>query len=332
MSWRDRLDEDERKRVKERDRPDWTAPQLAVKTDDRFSDPDWIYERKFDGERCLVFRGPDDLRLMSRNKKVLNDTYPELEEALATQKARDFIVDGEIVAFDGPVTSFSTLQQRLGISDREEARQSGIDVYFYLFDILYLDGCDVSKLPCRTRKALLRDLLSWDDPLRYTEHRVGDGVGYYNEACRNDWEGVIAKRGSASYKHTRSRDWLKFKCVKGQELVVGGYTDPQGSREVLGALLLGYYDDGTLHYAGKVGTGFKQSDLHRLGKAMKPLQTEDCPFAEDPDERGAHFIKPELVAQIAFTEWTQDGKLRHPRYQGLRDDKDPRDVHREAAS
>ncbi|OBA60910.1 ATP-dependent DNA ligase [Mycobacterium sp. 1100029.7] len=310
--------------------PDWRAPTLATLTDDRFSDPQWIFERKFDGMRCLAFRDGDCVRLLSRNRKPLNGTYPELVEALAAQHSTRFVVDGEVVAFQGRRTNFARLQGRLGITDPEVARASHIRVYYYLFDLLHLDGADTTGLPLRWRKRLLRQAISFDDPLRNTAHRVGDGIAAYQAACRRGDEGVIAKLADSAYQGGRSKMWLKFKCVRDQEFVVGGYTSPKGSRIELGALLLGYYDGGDFVYAGKVGTGFDEPTLRRLHERLSPIEQDAPPFTRGlVRESGAVWVRPELVAQIGFTEWTRDGKLRHPRYQGLRTDKDAADVVRE---
>jgi DNA ligase D-like protein (predicted ligase) len=310
--------------------PDWRAPTLATLTDKRFSDPQWIFERKFDGMRCLAFRDGDRIRLLSRNRQPLNGTYPELVDALAAQRTTRFVLDGEVVAFQGRRTSFARLQGRLGITDPEVAKASRIRVYYYLFDLLHLDGTCTTEAPLRWRKRLLRDAMSFDDPLRNTAHRVGDGLAAYQAACRRGDEGVIAKLADSTYDGGRSRNWLKFKCVRDQEFVVGGYTSPKGSRIALGALLLGYHDGDDLVYAGKVGTGFDEATLHSLHGRLTPIERDAPPFTRGlVRENGARWVRPELVAQIGFTEWTRDGKLRHPRYLGLRTDKDPGDVVRE---
>jgi DNA ligase D-like protein (predicted ligase) len=296
-------------------------PMKAVLTDERFSDPEWIYERKLDGIRCLAFKGDANVSLRSRNDLSLNGRFPEIAEALADDSATNFTIDGEVVAFDGPQTSFARLQQR---------GERPTPVFFYVFDIVRADGEDVTRLPLRERKALLRKALAFDDPIRLTAHRNRDGEAFYEEACRKGWEGLIAKRADSPYTHGRSRDWLKFKCSAEQELVIGGYTAPRGSRTDLGALLLGYYDDGKLRYAGKVGTGFTRATLHELAAALKPLRRDGSPFADEIRERDVTWAEPELVAQIGFSEWTRDGRLRHPRFLGLRDDKAAREVVREA--
>jgi bifunctional non-homologous end joining protein LigD len=311
--------------------PRWLDPELATLTEDRFSDPAWIYERKFDGERCLAFRDGGQLRLMTRNQQQDTGTYPEIAEALRTQDASDFIVDGEVVAFDGDQTSFSRLQRRLGVGDPSPALRAEVPVYIYLFDVLWA-GRDVRSRPLLERKTVLRDLLSFGGPLRYTEHRDTDGEAYYREACQLGWEGLIAKRADSPYRAGRNRDWLKFKCLNGQEFVIGGFTDPRRSRIGFGALLLGYYGaDGKLHYAGKVGTGFDNRTLASLHETLSALERPDPPFepVRGLPRSGVHWVEPRLVAQIGFSEWTVGAELRQPRFQGLRRDKDPADVVRE---
>jgi DNA ligase D-like protein (predicted ligase) len=298
-------------------------PMKAVLTDERFSDPGWIFERKLDGIRCLAYKAGDDVRLRSRNDLSLDGRFPEIAAALAADPVTDVVLDGEIVAFDGAQTSFARLQRR---------GERPAPVFFYVFDILRLAGEDVTGEPLRARKALLRRALTFADPLRMTAHRNRDGEAFFAEACRKGWEGLIAKRADAPYTHGRSRDWLKFKCSAEQELVVGGYTAPRGSRTVLGALLLGYYADGALRYAGKVGTGFTQATLRELAGKLAPLERASSPFADDVRERTATWVAPQLVAQVGFSEWTRDGRLRHPRFLGLREDKAAGEVVREAPS
>ncbi len=309
--------------------PTWVAPMLATLTDDRFSSPDWLYERKLDGERCLVFRDADGVRLLSRNKKALNDTYPELVKPLENACDRPFIADGEIVAFKGNVTSFSRLQQRIGITDPEKARATGVAVTLYLFDLLYLDHWKLDELPLRQRKAILRSELAFAAPLRFTPHRNEDGEAWFEQACRKGWEGLIAKRADSPYHHSRSRDWRKFKCVNQQELVIVGFTDPKGERHGFGALLLGYYENHELRYAGKVGTGFDDETLRSLYAELAKRERDTSPLADAPEDDSIHWVTPDLVAEVGFTEWTRDGRLRHPRFLGLRDDKAPTQVHRE---
>jgi bifunctional non-homologous end joining protein LigD len=310
--------------------PDWRAPTLATLTEKRFSDPGWIFERKFDGMRCLAFRDGDLVRLLSRNRQSLNGTYPELVDAIAAQRKSRIVVDGEVVAFEGRRTSFARLQGRLGITDPKVARASRIPIYYYLFDLLHLDGKSTTDIPLTWRKRLLRNAVEFNDPLRNTPHRVNDGIAAYQAACQRGDEGVIAKLADSKYDGGRSTNWLKFKCVRDQEFVIGGYTAPKGSRIELGALLIGYHEGRDLVYAGKVGTGFDEATLRGLRKRLLAIEQEAPPFTRGlRHEAGARWVRPELVAQIGFTEWTRDGKLRHPRYQGLRTDKDAGDVVRE---
>jgi bifunctional non-homologous end joining protein LigD len=295
----------------------------AVLWDEPFSDPDWIYERKLDGVRCLAHReGGGTVRLYSRTDRSMNADYPGLVDALQSERSGDFVVDGEVVAFGSRgVTSFSRLQRR----SREK-----VAIFYYVFDVLRLDGEDVRELPLRERKAKLRAALEFVGPVRFNPHRNERGEELFRDACRKGLEGIIAKRANSAYRATRSSDWRKLKCHAEQELVIGGYTAPQGSRTDFGALLVGYNEDDRLRYAGKVGTGFDHDTLHSLGARMRDLERDDPPFADvHPVPRGTHWIEPELVAQIAFSEWTRDGRLRHPRYLGLRDDKAAGDVVRE---
>ena len=328
----DGLPDDARKDTVKADFPGWMAPMLATLTHQPFSHDDWIFERKFDGERCLLFKDDGSVRLMSRNRKHMNDTYPELEKVMVRQPMKQFIIDGEIVAFEGDITSFGRLQDRMQIKDPDEARRSDVKVYYYVFDICYADGYDLTGVELRHRKGLLRRVLEFEDPVRFTEHRNRDGEAYYQEVCPKGWEGLIAKDATSSYVHSRSRKWLKFKCVREQEMVIGGFTDPERSRVGFGALLVGYYENGALKYAGKVGTGYDDETLGNLRERLDAIEVDEPAYEKDDElpSSHVHWVKPELVAQIKFTEWTEGGKLRHPVYLGLRDDKGPREVRRES--
>ncbi len=323
----DRLDDDARDRL---EREDLHIPgaMRATLTDDHFADPNWIYERKLDGVRVLAAREGGRVRLRSRNDLDLDDTYPELVDALSGG-GPDLVVDGEVVAFEGNVTSFSRLQQRMQIRDAEKARASGVAVTYYLFDVMHLDGWSTRELALRDRKRLLRAAIDFADPLRFTAHRNEDGPAFLEDACRRGWEGLIAKDASSTYRSSRSRDWLKFKCVHQQELVIGGFTAPKGSRTRFGALLVGYHEDGELRYAGKVGTGYDQQTLDRVGDLLESRTRTTSPFDDRVRESDVTWVTPELVGEFGFTEWTRDGRLRHPRFLGLRDDKDAADVVRE---
>jgi bifunctional non-homologous end joining protein LigD len=293
----------------------------AVLTAERFSDPAWSFERKLDGIRCIAIKADREVRLLSRNDLSMNARFPGVADALARDPARQLVLDGEIVAFSAGQTSFELLQQR---------GERRVSVFLYVFDLLHLAGHDTTALPLHARRRLLRGVVAYQGPLRLTPTRRQDGERLFSEACRKGWEGVIAKRIDAPYTHGRSSDWLKFKCSAEQELVIGGYTAPRGSRNGLGALLLGYYDAGRLRYAGKVGTGFTRETLTDLVARLEPLRREDPPFADVV--RGPHvtWVEPQLVAQVGFSEWTRDGRLRHPRFLGLRDDKPATEVVRES--
>ena len=314
------LSDDERALLRPAPLPERVEPMKAVLTDEPFSDPGWIFERKLDGIRCVAIKDEGRVRLVSRNNLSLDARFPEPAAVLGGRPAARFVVDGEIVAFEGSRTSFARLQQR---GERE------VPVFLYLFDLLHLAGQDTTALPLRARKRLLRRALTFAGPVRLTPHRNRDGEELFREACRRGWEGLIAKRADAPYTPGRSRDWLKFKCSAEQELVIGGYTAPRGSRTELGALLLGHYEDGRLRYAGKVGTGFTQATLRDLAARLEPLRRDDSPFADPVRERDATWVEPRLVAQVGFTEWTRDGRLRHPRFLGLREDKAAEEVVRE---
>jgi DNA ligase D-like protein (predicted ligase) len=275
---------------------------LATLVAQPFSQKGWLFEPKFDGERCLALRCGADIQLLSRNRKRLNDRYPELVAAFGAQRAERFSQVGH---------------------PSEQLRRK-IPVWIYLFDLVHLEGNDTRQLPLHKRKELLREALDFRNPIRFTASRETEGQAYFEDACRKGWEGIIGKNHASVYVSKRSREWLKFKCLKEQEFVIGGYTDPKGRRIGFGALLVGYYKAGKLVYAGKVGTGFDEETLRRLGRQLAQLQTKTSPFAaSDPPSRGAHWVKPKLVGQIAFTEWTLEGRLRHPRYLGLRFDKRP---------
>lgn len=330
----DSLTTDERRRLRRSSQPDGLEPMKATLSKEPFDDDGWIFERKLDGIRCLAYRNGKRVRLMSRTAHELGRSYPELVEAIGAQPSADFIVDGEIVAFEGRVTSFAKLQRRMQLSDPEAARRTGVEVFLYVFDLLHLAGHDTRELPLRSRKALLRRTLSFDGPVRYVTHRNAAGKELFRDACARGLEGIIGKRVDSAYRGARSRDWLKFKCIAEQELVIGGFTAPKGSRTDFGALLVGYYDDGRLLYAGKVGTGFDQRTLRDLGSCLRSLESSEPPFADEvrPRPAGVRWVRPQLVAQIAFGEWTRDGRLRQPRYLGLRQDKRPREVVRERPS
>jgi bifunctional non-homologous end joining protein LigD len=307
-----------------RPQPSWVDPMLATLTEERFSDKNWIFEKKYDGVRALAFRKGNTIRLLSRNKLPFDKAYPDIVKSLLKQPSSNFIIDGEIAAMEKGLSSFSKLQQRT---------QRRMSIYYFVFDLLYWDGYDVRQVPLIERKKMLRKALNYDSRIRFTNHRVGEGEAYFEEACRKNWEGIIAKRADGLYVSGRSRDWLKFKCTLQQEFVIVGYTDPQGAREGFGALLVGFYSNTELIYAGKVGTGFTTQTLQMLNKTLSLIETP-TPLVKGIGlpKKNVHWVKPKLVAQIAFMEWTPDNKLRHPSFLGLREDKHPREVIREKAS
>jgi len=279
--------------------PDWMEPMAATVTQERFTGPEWLFERKFDGIRLLAFRRGGEVRLYSRNR-LLQD-IPPVAAAIARLPGGDLVLDGEV-----------------------DWNQAG----YHLFDIMWMAERDLRRMPLVERRALLAGL-----PVTAPLSRVAEVVHSAPwEVARDErWEGVIAKRRDSPYEHRRSPHWLKMKIEASQELVVGGFTDPQGKRVGLGALLVGYHDGDDLVFAGKIGTGFDTRLLLDLRARLDAIEIERSPFTRAvglPRVR-AHWVRPEVVVQVAFTEWTVHGKLRHPRLIGLRDDKRARDVVRE---
>lgn len=289
------------------------------------ADAAWCFERKFDGLRVLAVRNGDEVKLWSRNHLSFNERFGQIVGALRSLPVESFALDGEIVAFDGGRTSFELLQ-RPGSPARPVLE---------VFDVVHLLGRDTTALAFTDRHRLVASLLSAHpaEPsgvLRPVEALTGDPDVLLRQACASGWEGLIAKRAESGYQSGRSRDWRKLKCDARQELVIGGWTEPQGSRLHLGAILVGVYDgDGALHYAGKVGSGFDRATLGDLHASLCLRGRPTSPFADPPRLRSVHWVEPDLVANIAFTEWTVAGKLRHPRFQGLRPDKNAREVVRE---
>jgi bifunctional non-homologous end joining protein LigD len=299
---------------------DVTAMSAAA-TDRRAFGDDWVFERKLDGYRCLAWVDDRGVRLRSRNGLSFDDAYPEVATALAERARGSLLVDGEVVAMVDGQTSFERLQQK--ISDPT------IPVRYVVFDLLWFDGHDIRPLPLDQRQAALADVLEPGGPIVLSEALPGDGQELLDAACRLGWEGLIAKRRASSYQPRRSKDWLKLKCVHQQEVVVGGYTEPKGSRTGLGALVVGVYDGDDLVHAGKVGTGFDAATLHALYQELRRIEQPSSPFAGRVREPGVHWVEPSMVVQVGFGEWTTSGHLRHPRYLGRRPDKDARDVVRE---
>lgn len=302
-------------------KPSFISPQLATLWKKKpFSDKDWIFEVKLDGIRCIAVRDDGNISLFSRNHKSLNKDFPEIVSALKKTSCKSFVIDGELVAFERNVTSFSKLQQR---------KQKKIKAFYYLFDALVLGDKDLRKCPLIERKRLLKKHISFGGVIRFTSHIARKGKEFYKKAAAKGLEGIIAKKAKAPYQSKRTTTWLKFKCMRRQEFVIGGYTKPEGSRVGFGALLIGYYTKKGLHYAGKVGTGYNTSLLQSLGKTLERLQRKQSPFITKPKEKGVYFVRPTLVCEVSFTEWTGDKKLRHPSFLGLRKDKSAKEVKRE---
>jgi bifunctional non-homologous end joining protein LigD len=294
------------------------APTLCLLTKEIFDHPDWIFEPKYDGIRCLLFFDGKRVRLMSRNRKELNHSYPEIVKAAAGLARKPFVADGEIVVGEG--SSFEKLQQRMGVRAPTAELLHQFPCRLYLFDLLEWDGEDLRSLPLLERKKMLSKL-KLTARVRKTPVHKRQGTKYFQEMCRKGFEGVVGKDARSSYSGRRDGSWRKFKCQNRQEFLITGYTEPKGSRTGFGALLVGYYHAGKLLQAGRVGTGFSQDLLERLHRRLSKLKQ---------DKQGVvTWVKPTLVCEVEFTEWTRDGKLRHPSFVGLRRDKRPRDVVRE---
>jgi len=306
--------------------PDFIAPQLATLVDKPPEGRDWLHEIKWDGYRILAFKNGSEVILKSRNNKDWTDSFQSIADAIGQLPFEQIILDGEVVVLDKEGRSnFQLLQNAL-----KQENNSPIQVFF--FDLLYVEGRDVRKLPLIERKSLLQKILSLDIAgLHYSDHIEEEGDALYRYSCDKGLEGIISKQKDAPYHSGRGQDWLKIKCVKEQEFVIGGYTDPQKTRSGFGSLFLGVYNDkGTLDYAGNVGTGFNAMTLKNLHKQLLKQAIKKNPFnSNPPGYTKAHWVRPVLVCQIAFTEWTEEGHLRHPGFKGLRLDKNALDVVRE---
>jgi bifunctional non-homologous end joining protein LigD len=306
---------------------------LATLVDKPFDDPEWVYEVKWDGYRAVAFLNDSAARLVSRNQNDLTEAYPELHGMAAQFKASSAIVDGEIVALDEEGRpSFSMMQQRTGVGEgarRIRRTRDDIPILYYAFDLLYLDGYDITNATLETRKQLLAAIINPSELVRYSDH-YDHGTALFKVASERALEGIVAKRRASHYVQKRSREWLKVKIVRQQEAVIGGYTDPRGARENFGSIVLGLYDDkGQLIHVGQAGSGFTQQSHAALWKKLEALKTNRNPFANKVEStRPVHYVKPELVGEIKFTEWTHEGqtggvKMRAPVFQGLRFDKKP---------
>jgi bifunctional non-homologous end joining protein LigD len=313
--------------------PRQIQPMLATLVDEPFDDDEWLFEIKWDGFRALAFVEGRRVRLVSRNQNDLTGEFPGLKEIGTHVNARQAILDGEIVALDAEGRpSFSLMQQR-GMTDiARAAGRGGVPIVFYCFDLLYLDGYSLLRVDLEKRKELLAQILDTSERVRYSDHFPGRGTDVFRAASQRGLEGIVAKRRAGCYIQKRSREWLKIKITKRQECVIGGYTDPRGSRENFGSIVLGLYDDKhRLIPVGQAGSGFNHITHDDMWKRLTKLETTQSPFAHKPDSsRKVHYVKPELVAEIKFTEWTHetDGgglKMRAPVFQGLRFDKPARE-------
>jgi len=318
-----------RRDVSPRDQP-FTLATLARAP---FSKEGWLFEIKYDGVRAFAFRRDDAVELHGRSGNVITGRYPELAAALRALPVRHFLIDGEIVALDeGGKPSFQRLQSRMALTNPHDIERAAaqVPVVGIFFDCLMLDGYDLRRLPLHERKRCLEQLLPSLGPVRYGDHVETEGEAFFAAASEARLEGIVAKKASSAYVGGRSRDWLKIKCQLRQEFVIGGYTDPQGSRPYFGALHVGVYDGGRLTYVSKVGSGFDEATLKQIWDALQPLARPSSPFEVGaPEGRGHHWVEPRLVCEVRFTEWTDEGGLRHPTFLGLRSDKRPEACQRE---
>jgi bifunctional non-homologous end joining protein LigD len=307
--------------------------QLAQLVDEAPIGDEWLHEQKFDGYRILAELDGRKLRLLSRRFNDWTTQFPTVVDAVAALPAKSVLLDGEVaVVMPDGRTSFQALQNSFGRRDASIA--------YFVFDLLALDGVDISKLPLEERKQRLAKLLARTpakhaEVLRYSDHVIGNGTAFFKLACKQGLEGIVSKRRDAPYAPGRGKGWVKTKCLLRQEFVIGGYTDPEGARTHVGALLIGYFENGKLVYGGKVGTGFSMKHLVELKQLLSPIEITKSPFAPEPPRAwtgpNRHWVTPILVCEVVFSEWTNDGRLRHPSYQGLRADKPAAEITREQA-
>jgi len=308
-------------------------PMLATSVEKPFDNLEWLFEIKWDGYRAVSFLRDGKVRLVSRNQNDLTGEFPELNELANSIKAENAVLDGEIVVLDEQGrASFSLMQQRTGI--RKDGRRTGarreLRVVYYIFDLIYLDGYDLRRVALEQRKQVLAEIVTASDLVRYSDH-FPQGMALFEVAQKKGLEGILAKKRASHYEERRSREWLKIKVTQTVDCVVGGYTDPEGSRQYFGSIVLGLYDKkGRLIHVGQAGTGFNQAMLKEIWQVLKELETNRNPFYGDVDAANVHWVKPERVAEIKFTEWTHETveggmKLRAPVFLGLREDKDPKE-------
>jgi bifunctional non-homologous end joining protein LigD len=304
--------------------------QLALLVDEAPDGDEWLHEQKFDGYRIIAELDGRKLRLLSRRFNDWTAQFPTVVDAVAALPVKSIVLDGEVaVVMPDGRTSFQALQNAFGRRDA--------NIVYFVFDVLQLDGEDLTKLPLEDRKRRLVKLLGKKQGvIRYSDHVVGNGDAFFQLACKKGLEGIVSKRRDSLYTPGRGKTWVKTKCLMRQEFVIAGYTDPEGARTHIGALLVGYYEDGKLMYGGKVGTGFKMKDLVDIKRALSPIEIATSPFSPEPARAwtgpNCHWVTPMLVAEVVFSEWTNDGRLRHPSFQGLRADKPAAEIVREQAA
>jgi bifunctional non-homologous end joining protein LigD len=313
--------------------PTAVHPMLATSVEKPFDNPEWLFEIKWDGYRAVSFFQDGKVRLVSRNQNDLTGEFPELHELSKLIKAKSAVLDGEVVVLDEQGrASFSLMQQRTGI--RKGGRRTGarreLQVVYYIFDLIYLDGYDLRRVALEQRKQVLSQIIVPSELVRYSDH-FPQGLALFEVAKQKGLEGILAKKRASHYEERRSREWLKIKVTQTVDCVVGGYTDPEGSRQYFGSIVLGLYDKKKrLIHVGQAGTGFNQAMLKEIWQVLKGLETKRNPFYGDVDAANVHWVKPERVAEIKFTEWTHETveggmKLRAPVFLGLREDKDPKE-------
>ncbi len=304
-------------------------PMKATLVDEAFSKPGWIFENKWDGIRTIAFIKAGKVKLLSRNKKEMTLRYPEMKDLAAQVEAEDVVLDGEIVVLNAKGSvDFHLLSSRFGVTDPEEIKrlQRSQKIVYFVFDIVYCNGHDLSAAPLLERKAVLKSIMKQTPYFKFTPHTPTKGEDFFKKVEKAKGEGMIAKRADSPYQQKRSQDWLKIKTQMRQEVVIVGYSDPRGSREYFGALELGLYEDGVLRSIGQVGTGFSHESLKQIYQKMKPLASKTQTVVDDGKRRNdVHWIKPKLVGEVRFSEFTPDRNLRHPAFQGLREDKKPQD-------
>jgi bifunctional non-homologous end joining protein LigD len=307
--------------------PTIIRPMLATLVDEPFSDPEWVFETKWDGFRSVCFIDRRQARFVSRNQIEMTPQYPELVNVPKQIDAKQAILDGEIVALDEHgMPRFQLLQNKLRIRSGSYAKATKAQILYFVFDLLYYDGFDLTNCALRERKALLEQILRPASFVKYSDHVEAEGEKFFHEIEKFRLEGMIAKRAESKYVPKRTSDWLKVKTVMRSEVVIGGYTQPRGTRSYFGSLVCGLYKGRDLHYVAHTGGGFNEKTLASIYKLMQPLKTDKSPFIKPPKtNEPVQWLTPKLVAEVKFSEWTADERMRQPIFLGLREDKKPQD-------